>query len=332
MALLGAGHYDNYSLSSLRKMWSDSYNITYHMTLIYNPSKYSKTMEVDMEKRRLGKTGHLSTILALGGAALGTVTQAEADAAIAVAIEHGINHVDVAPSYGEAELRIGPWMSKHRNDFFLGCKTQARDKVGAWESIKRSMDRLKVTCFDLFQFHAVDDLNTLDTVLSPKGALEAVLEAKQQGLIKYIGITGHRPSVYVEALKRFNFDTVLFPLSRVHAAHFNKDNDFRLLLDLARRNDVGVIAIKAVSKRVWPSKDRPYHTWYEPFDSQADIDQSLRYTLSQGITTCSMPSDVKLWPMVIAAAERFTPMTIKEETGALDEVMQYQPISAPGQR
>jgi aryl-alcohol dehydrogenase-like predicted oxidoreductase len=302
------------------------------MALIYNISKYSKTMEVDMEKRRLGKTGHLSTILALGGAALGAATQAEADAAITVAMEHGINHIDVAPSYGEAELRIGPWMLKYRNDFFLGCKTQARDKVGAWESIRRSMNRLNVSYFDLFQFHGVDDLKTLDTILSPKGALEAVLEAKQQGLIKYIGITGHRPFVYVEALKRFNFDTVLFPLSRVHAAHFNEDNDFRPLLDLARQNDVGVIAIKAVSKRVWPSKERSYHTWYEPFDSQADIDHSLRYTLSQGVTTCPMPSDVKLWPMVIAAAEKFKPMTKKEQAGVLDEVMQYQPISAPGQR
>jgi predicted aldo/keto reductase-like oxidoreductase len=194
------------------------------------------------------------------------------------------------------------------------------------------MDRLKVSYFDLFQFHAVDDLNTLDTILGPDGALEAVLEAKQQGMIKYIGITGHRPFVYVEALKRFNFDTVLFPLSRVHAAHFDKDNDFRPLLDLARRRDVGIIAIKAVSKQVWLSKDRPYHTWYEPFDSQADIDPSIRYTLSQGVTTCPMPGDVKLWPLVIAAAERFTPMTAEEQNTAVKEVAKYQPISAPGQR
>ena len=228
-----------------------------------------------MEKRRLGKTGHMSSILTLGGAALGTITQAEADAAITMAMEHGINHIDVAPSYGEAELRIGPWMPEHRNDFFLGCKTTERDKAGAWESIKRSLDRLQVSYFDLFQFHGVDDLDTLDTILNPGGALEAVLEAKQQGLIKYTGITGHRPNVYVEALKRFDFDTVLFPLSRVHAAHFNEDNDFRPLLDLAKQKDVGLITIKAISKRVWPSTDRSYHTWYEPFDSQEDIERSL---------------------------------------------------------
>lgn len=282
-----------------------------------------------MEKRRLGKTGHMSSILTLGGAAFIAATQAEADVAMKLAIEHGINHIDVAPTYGDAELRIGPWMPRYRNDFFLGCKTTERDKTGAWESIKNSLDRLQVSYFDLFQFHGVDDLDTLETILSPGGALEAVLEAKQQGLIKYIGITGHKPNVYVEALKRFDFDTVLFPLSRVHAAHFNDDNDFRPLIDMAKSNDVGMIAIKAISKRLWPSEDRHYHTWYEPFDIQADIDRSLAYTLSQGVTTCPMSSDVKLWPMLIEAAERFTPMTAEEQTAAVDEVTQYQPISSP---
>ncbi len=282
-----------------------------------------------MEKRRLGKTGHLSSILALGGAAIGTVTQAEADAAITLAIKHGINHIDVAPTYGDAELRIGPWMPRYRNDFFLGCKTTERNRTGAWESIKRSLDRLQVDTFDLFQFHGVDDLDTLETILNPDGALEAVLEAKQQGLLKYIGITGHRPNVYVEALKRFDFDTVLFPLSRVHAAHFNKDNDFRPLLDLSKQSDVGLIAIKAISKTVWSVKDRPFKTWYEPFDSQRDIDRSLSYTLSQGVTTCPMPSDVKLWPMVIEAAERFIQMSTEEQDAAVDEVRRYQPISSP---
>ena len=285
-----------------------------------------------MEKRRLGKTGHMSTVLALGGAALGRITQAEADAGISLAMEHGINHIDVAPSYGDAELRIGPWMPRHRKEFFLGCKTQARDKAGAWESIKRSMDRLKVSHFDLFQLHGVDDTGTVNTILGPGGALEAVLEAKQQGLITYVGITGHRPPVYVEALKRFDFDTVLFPLSRVHAAHFDEGNDFRPLLEAAKRKDVGVLAIKAVSKRMWPAGDRTYSTWYEPFDTQEDIDRSLWYTLSQGVTTCPMPSDLKLWPLVIDAAERFRPMTAEQQAAAVDAVRGYQPIAVPGRR
>jgi len=282
-----------------------------------------------MEKRRLGKTGHMSSILALGGAAFSSVSQSEADIALNLVMEHGINHIDVAPSYGDAEERIGPWMDNHRRDFFVGCKTQARDKISAWESIKRSLTRLRLSYFDLYQFHGVDDLDTLVTILKPEGALEAVLEAKQQGLIKHIGITGHRPYVYVEAINRFDFDTVLFPLSRVHAAHINDDNNFWPLLDAAKRKDVGMIAIKAISKQKWQNSEHTYRTWYEPFDEKGDIDASVWYALEQGVTTLAMPSDISLWPKVIDAAERYKPMTTEEKEAALEEVKQYQPISSP---
>jgi aryl-alcohol dehydrogenase-like predicted oxidoreductase len=282
-----------------------------------------------LEKRRLGKTGHLSSIVTFGGAAVGKVTQDEADQAINLAQEHGINHIDVAPAYGDAELRLGPWLEKHRKDVFLGCKTQARHKAGAWESIKRSLERLRVDSFDLYQFHAVDDLETLSVVLGPGGALEAVLEAKQQGLIRFIGITGHRPYTHVEALNRFDFDTVLFPLSRIHAAHVNDLNNFAPLLEAARRKDVGMIAINAISKRPWDGATRTHRTWYEPFDTQEEIDKSLWYTLSQGVTTAPLPSDLQLWPMVIDAAERFRPMTPDEQSAALSDVAQYRPIYVP---
>ena len=283
-----------------------------------------------MEKRRLGKTGHMSSVLTFGGAAVGNVTQDVADRAIELALEHGINHIDVAPSYGEAELRLGPWLQRQSKQVFLGCKTQARDKASAWESIKRSLERLRVDHFDLFQFHGVDDLETLNVVLGPGGALEAVIEAKAQGLLTFIGITGHRPYTHVEALNLFDFDTVLFPLSRVHAAHSNDFNNFKPLLAAAHRKDVGLICIKATSKRPWDATPRTHHTWYEPFDTQAEIDKSLWYTLSQGATTCPMPSDLDLWPMVIDAAERFKPMTSDAQQTALKEVSQYKPISVPG--
>lgn len=282
-----------------------------------------------MERRRLGKTGHMSSVLAFGGAAVGSVAQNQADHAIELALEHGINHIDVAPSYGEAEVRLGTWLQRHSREIFLGCKTQARDKSSAWESIKRSLDRLKVDHFDLFQFHAVDDLETLNVILGPGGALEAVLEAKQQGLISFIGITGHRPYTHMEALNRFDFDTVLFPLSRVHASHVNDLNNFVPLLEASRRKDVGTIAIKAISKRSWDGTTRTHRTWYEPFDTQAEIDKSLWYTLSQGVTTAPLPSDLDLWPLVINAAERFKPMSSDEQKEALKEVSQYRPIYTP---
>ena len=279
-----------------------------------------------MEKRRLGKTEQMSSVIAFGSAALWKVSQAQADAAIELATEHGVNHFDVAPSYGQAEIRLGPWMQKHHKEVFLACKTTERGKTGAWESIKRSLEMLKVDYFDLYQLHGVDDLETLNAVLSPRGALEAVLEAKEQGLVRHIGITGHRPFVQIEALNRFDFDTLLFPVNRVLAAHRNDFNDFTLLLEIAQQKDVGTIGIKAVAKRPWESGMRMYQTWYEPFDEQTEIDKSLWYALNQGITTTAMPADLHLWPLVIDAAERFRGMDAGEQEEVVSQVRQYRSI------
>ena len=238
----------------------------------------------------------MSSLLTFGSAALWKVTQEEADAAIELAVEHGVNHFDVSPTYGQAEIRLGPWMEKHHKEIFLACKTRERSRTKAWEDLKRSLETLRVDHFDLYQFHGVDDLETLNVVLGLEGALEAVLEAKEQGLIKHIGITGHRPFVHVEALNRFDFDTVLFPLNRVLAAHRNDFNDFITLLEVARQKDVGTIAIKALAKRPWEAIIRMYRTWYEPFDEQTEMDKSLWYTLSQGVTTAAMPGDLRHRP------------------------------------
>lgn len=279
-----------------------------------------------MEKRRLGRTGQMSSVLTFGAAALFQVTQEEADAAIEMAVARGINHIDVAPTYGQAEIRLGPWLEKNRNKVFLACKTGQRSKTGAWESIKRSLENLRVDRFDLFQFHGVNDLETLTAILSPLGAMEAVLEARQQGLLKYIGITGHRPFVHVEALNRFDFDTVLFPLNRVLAAHRNDYTDFTQLVQLARQKDVGTIAIKAVARRPWEGGMRMHRTWYEPFTERADIEESLWYTLSQDITTTALPGDLTLWPMIIDAAEKFTPLNTQAQREVVRKARQYRPI------
>ena len=279
-----------------------------------------------MEKRRLGKTEHKSSIIAFGGAALYKVSQAEADAAIELATEHGVNHFDVSPRYGQAEMRLGPWMQKHHKEVFLACKTTERGKTKAWESIKRSLEMLKVDYFDLYQFHGVNDLETLNAVLGPRGALEAALEAKEQGLVRHIGITGHRPFVQLEALNRFDFDTVILPVNRVLAAHRNDFNDFTLLLEIAQQKDVGIIGIKAIAKRPWEAAMRMYRTWYEPFDEQREIDKSLWYALSQGITTAAMPADMYLWPLVIDAAERVRVLDVREQEEAVSQVKHYRPI------
>jgi predicted aldo/keto reductase-like oxidoreductase len=283
-----------------------------------------------MEKRRLGRTGHMSSIITFGGFAVGWVSQKEADTAIETALETGINTVDVAPSYGEAEARLGSYFERHGNSFFLNCKSTARTKQGAWESLKQSLETLHVDHCDLFEFHGLKSTD-LDSVLGPDGALEAALEAKKQGLVRFIGITGHHPVFFNEAIKRYNFDTVMFPLNRVHAAHFNDWNDWRPLLKTARQKDMGVFAIKSVAKRVWPDGNESghkYNTWYEPFDDAGDIEKSLRYALSQDITSAVLPGELKLWPMIFEAAVRFKPMTQKEQWQAIDEVAQYPPLYA----
>lgn len=284
-----------------------------------------------MLTRRLGKTGHISSIVTFGALALDLVTQKEADAAIEMALKAGINHVDVAPRYGQAEARLGDWFGRHGNDFFLGCKTLERTKAGAWESLKRSLDTLKVDHCDLFQFHGVDKQSNLDIILGPGGALEAILEAKKLGLVRFIGITGHHPPLHNEALKRFDFDTVMFPLNRVHAAHFSDWNDWRQLLQTARNKDVGVLAIKSMAKRLWEDPDKvhhQYHTWYEPFDNSKDIENGLRYTLSQDITSAVTPGELKVWPEFIEAANRFQPLTLQEQQLMISEVAQYPPLLA----
>lgn len=272
-----------------------------------------------MEQRRLGKTGNMAVVLVVGGAALWDVTQKEADAAMELAMSHGVTHFDVSPRYGVAELRMGPWVKRHRKDIFLACKTADRSKSAAREGIKYSLERLQTDHFDLFQLHMVSDGETLNAVLSPDGALEAIVEARQQGLVRHIGIAGHRTYVQIEALNRFDFDTVLFPVNPAHAAYWNDYTDFKFLLQVTQKKDVGTIAIKAIAKQLWKPQARMYRTWYEPFTQQNEIDRAVWYTLSQGVSRLVMPADVRLWPMVIDAAERFKPLTVPEQDAIVAE-------------
>jgi predicted aldo/keto reductase-like oxidoreductase len=206
----------------------------------------------------------------------------------------------------------------------------ARSKIEVRESIRQSLKTMQVNDFDLFQFHGVDDMETLNILFGPDGGLEAVLEAKKQGLLRYIGITGHRTHFLTEALKLFNFDTVLFPLNRVLAAHPRETVEFNPLIKVARQKDVGTIAIKTITKSPWNRQMHMYKTWYEPFETQEEIDRSLWYALSQDITTAAMPGDLRLWPKILDAAERFKPMTESEQVKAVAEVKQYQPLFPPG--
>ena len=283
-----------------------------------------------MKTRPLGRTGQESSLLVFGSFALFRLTQTEADKVIELALKHGINHVDVSPLYGAAEERLGSYFKRHGKPFFLGCKTAEREKEGARESLRRSLETLHVDKFDLFQFHGVDSMEVLDTILGPGGAMEAVLEAQDEGLVDHIGITGHNPVFQNEALERYDFETVMFPLNRVHAADFNEWNDWRPLLAKARQRDIGVLCIKSAAKQAWPHRDhKDYNTWYEPFDAPEELQKSLRYTLSQDITAAVLPGESRLWPAMLETADKFTPMSADEQAAAVAEAATYRPLVGP---
>ena len=262
-----------------------------------------------MEQRRLGRSGHQSSVLIYGAAALSEVDQDTADASIQLALDAGINHFDVAASYGDTELRLGPWMSEIRSRIFLATKTGLRDSDAAWAQINQSLERLQTDHLDLIQVHAVGDREELDLVTSPGGSLEAVVRARDEGLAGAVGITGHghqAPATHLEALGRFPFDTVLTPLNWVLGQDPAYLADYQALVAEIQAQDAGLMIIKAASRRNWPEPDgHGYATWYEPFDDQERIDAAVAWVLSHPeVTGICTPGDVRLQPLLVQAERR----------------------------
>jgi aryl-alcohol dehydrogenase-like predicted oxidoreductase len=264
-----------------------------------------------MEQRRLGRTGHSSSVVAFGTAGIGGVDQETADLAIQLVLDRGVNHFDVAPRYGEAEVRLQPWMSCIRDRIFLGCKTAQRTRDAATAELHRSLERLGIDRLDLYQLHAVGKLHELDECTATGGALEALVEARESGIARWLGITGHThdaPRTHLEALRRFDFDTVMFPLNFILWSDAQYRRDAEALLEYCRRKDVGVHIIKTVAKDPWGDRPRTQATWYEPFTDQATIDQAVAFVLSQPVATLVSVGDVTVLPKVLSAAERFRPL------------------------
>ena len=259
-----------------------------------------------MEKRRLGRLDHQSSVLIYGAAALSDVSQDVADRSIQEALDGGINHFDVAADYGEAELRLGPWMSEIRDQIFLATKTGRRDRESAWQEIQASLERLQTDRVDLLQLHAIGDLGELDPATGPDGALEAAVRAQEEGLVGAIGITGHgheAPATHVEALRRYPFATVLTPLNPVLWRDESYRADYQALVEEVRLQDAGLMTIKTVSRRNWPEgADHSHTTWYEPYANQARITAAVSWVLSHdevvGIPTAG---DVELLGMLLEA-------------------------------
>jgi len=282
-----------------------------------------------METRRFGRTGHMSTIAMFGAAAFWEISQEDADKVMEQVIEAGINHIDIAPSYGQAEQRVGPWMPRERDRFFLGCKTMERTKQGAWDEMQRSLKLLQTETFDLYQSHAITTMEELDSITMKGGALEAFVEARQRGLIKHIGITGHgadAPIIYIEALKRFDFDSVLFPLNFVQMANPEFRKNAEELIETCKAKDVGTMVIKTITKGPWGEKQKTATTWYEPFDKLNEIQQAVNFALSYDVTGLCTAGDTRILPLVLKACENFNKLDNAELNEMIQSGQKFEPL------
>jgi aryl-alcohol dehydrogenase-like predicted oxidoreductase len=257
-----------------------------------------------------GRTGHRSTRVVFGAAALAAVTQAEADVALALLLEYGVNHIDAAASYGDAELRIGPWLERHRDRFFLATKTGERDRAGAAAGIRRSLERLRTDRIDLLQLHNLVKEDEWELALGPDGALRAALDAREAGRVRFIGVTGHGTRVaamHLRSLARFDFDSVLLPCSPAALRDPEYAADFERLLRTCAERDVAVQAIKSIARRRWPEGATPSHaTWYEPLGDPSDIEAAVHWVLARdpALFVCSA-GDLRLVGPMLAAAASF---------------------------
>jgi aryl-alcohol dehydrogenase-like predicted oxidoreductase len=255
-----------------------------------------------------GGTGHTSTRTIFGAAALATVSQLEADRVLEILLGYGVNHIDTAASYGQSELRIAPWLARDRTAFFVATKTGARDRDGAREEIRRSLDRLGVDHVDLIQLHNLVDVIEWEQALREGGALEAAVEARDEGLVRHIGVTGHGLTVarmHARSLERFPFDSVLVPYSFVQMQDPVYAADFEALAHICKERDVAVQTIKSIALAPWNGREQTAGTWYEPLREQRDIDLAVHWVLGRREVFLNTVGDVELLPKVLDAATRF---------------------------
>lgn len=270
--------------------------------------------------KAFGATGHVSTRIIFGAAALGSVSQADADHTFELLMKCGVNHIDTAASYGDAELRIGPWMKTHRKRFFLATKTGLRPYTEAHDEIRRSLDRMQTDYVDLIQLHALVDPDEWDVAMGDNGALKAAIEAKEEGLVRFIGVTGHgttAPRMHLKSLQRYAFDSVLLPYNFPMLQNPEYRADLEKLLALCGEREVAVQTIKSLAVGAWGDKDRTRATWYEPLEAQDDIDLAVNYVLGDPRVFLNTSGDINILPRILEAATRFQERPSEEQMAAL---------------
>lgn len=280
-------------------------------------------------KKPFGRTGHESTRVLFGGAALSAVTQAEADATLDLLFEHGINHIDTAASYGEAERCIGPWMKRYRDQFFLATKTEERTRLGARDSLHRSLELLQTDTVDLFQIHNLSNVKEWNIALGPGGALEAFIEAREQGLVRFIGVTGHGVDIarlHKQALERFDFDSVLFPYNYPMMQNPQYAADVIDLLRLCEARNTAVQTIKSITRAGWGDRPQTRNTWYEPLEDQVDIDLAVHWVLGEAQVFLNSVADIHLLPKVLEASQRFQGRSSDDEMEGMIARLRMEPL------
>lgn len=267
-----------------------------------------------IQTRRLGRTEHQSSVAILGGAAFWASNPDEARPAFTAALQAGVNHLDIAPQYGEAERALGPLVAEVRDRLFVGCKTLRHNADGVRAQLENSLSLLGCESFDLYQMHGVCDVEELD---ARADAAAAILQARDEGLCRFVGVTGHDVTVaasHLEALRRYDLDTVMLPINRRFWAEPDYRRDLDALLEVCLDRDVGVMAIKAAARRPWESADgRHATTWYEPYTADSDLEASVNFTLSvPGVHGFCTPGDLQLLPRAIAAAVAYEPVPLDD--------------------
>jgi aryl-alcohol dehydrogenase-like predicted oxidoreductase len=282
-----------------------------------------------IEKMPFGDTGHMSTRVIFGSACLRRASQREADDVLELLLNYGINHIDTAPLYGDAELRIGPWMKRYRDQFFLATKTDKRTYADAREQFFRSLDRLQVDRVDLLQMHNLTDVVYRETVMGPGGALEFLAEIKEKGLARFIGITGHgilAPRMHLQSLERFVFNTVLLPCNYLLMQNPDYARDFNNLISYCHERSIAVQTIKSIARSLWGNKPRSHVTWYEPLTDDESISKSVHWVLGRAGIFLIAVGDIQVLPKFLTAAANYQAPPSDEEMKSVVEKQNVVPL------
>lgn len=265
-----------------------------------------------LEKRSLGRTGEMLSVIGFGGIVVMNVTPEEASSSVRLAIDAGVNYFDVAPSYGDAEIKLGPALEPFRKNVFLSCKTGQRNKEDSRKELEQSLKNVRTDHFDLYQLHAVTTLNDVKTILGKGGAIETFLEAREEGKIRYIGFSAHSVEAAMALMNGFDFDTIMFPVNLYtwHAGNFGPQ-----VLALAQEKKMGIIALKAMARGIWPrdtDKSKYGKCWYEPLTKEADILTGLRFTLSHPVASAIPPGEPELFKTALNLRDQIKPLNNEE--------------------